>query len=791
MKSKLIQLCFSISALSLFSNIAIAQPNLIGVVYEQVNLPALAFADFNSDGLLDALTPQGCSISFFEETPGEFLTWDSSYMITEPLVVDIDNDGDLDFYTQISEQSYFFCNDGTGQFEIKTPILDSIKAVGFEDLNSDGLQDLLAFKLDTGQGIPHPELRAYHNSGQESTWSSIELWDFEGSSGLPGEVLYKDLDNDGDKEIVAGLGYLVMGLYRLETGLYSGTVIYDVESFAQHLGFDAYHLNGDGFPDLTINGMGQFILVSDSALNYNFAFDHPFDDFKIIAGFDFNVDGCEDLLVRDGNFYWKTCSGIGEYLDEALPTSGGRPMLVDYDNDGIDELLLENTVAQKLKICETNESEPIITTFFDNYLANVQTLSTSDLNSDSLDDLIMLSIDNKRLLCCINAGQNNYEAPQILVENAESLHLADLNQDGRSEIVFIRDNQLNALYLNESLGQDSISLLINSLQTNSFLIKDFNKDSFPDLVFKSENTVEIWINNSVGQFNLELDVKLTEETLRAVHLADWNSDSQLDVIASIRTDSSLVINAYYVLNDSLDIQTGTKISEVPGPITPAVFSITDWSGDGVLDLVYKQHEVLILARTGENLMAFPEDTLSLPPGGVSHPAGTSSFDQDVSHDGYPDIVTKGALFIWDPQLDAFGPMQLIPQWDLVLSNLVADFNGNGLNEIITADTENRVSVWEYEPFETPTKLVLQDSSDKQISCTLYPNPTAREVHISVTQDIQSLKVFNRTGELFYQQVFNDPVSDFSILVADWPEGYYFVNLGIEQQDLNQRFLLVH
>jgi hypothetical protein len=229
-------------------------------------------ADFNRDGRLDLLVGQ------FGYDDGETRwmenlgNWQFRSHILQSLSgvvhtipMDIDNDGDLDFVSLVSqewEEIYVFENDGRGNFKShlvwgSTNEDYGSSGIRLVDLNHDGLVDILYTNGDAFDYLP-PRPRPWHsvqwleNKGNFK-FEHHPIGLFSGASA----AVAANLDGDGDLDVAA------VSCYNLWEKPESQSIIwYENDgkmNFTQHdishspthlINLEAADMNGDGKPDL-------------------------------------------------------------------------------------------------------------------------------------------------------------------------------------------------------------------------------------------------------------------------------------------------------------------------------------------------------------------------------------------------------------------------------------------------------------------------------------------------------------------------------------------------------------
>ena len=180
--------------------------------------------DVNNDGWLDMCTGMGiggeiCNINnghpmvcyiWTSDGSGNWTSYSKGFPKyrygTNIDIADIDNDGDLDFGLLTPDEFYILENTGMNDWKILNETFpDRIKSFSFEDIDLDGYQDLVYYKTDSFNKT-HKRNELWIGYG-DGNWN----WDLQKQttiiSGYPGEMYLKDIDLDGDKDLINTFSY--------------------------------------------------------------------------------------------------------------------------------------------------------------------------------------------------------------------------------------------------------------------------------------------------------------------------------------------------------------------------------------------------------------------------------------------------------------------------------------------------------------------------------------------------------------------------------------------------------
>ena len=187
---------------------------------------------------------------------------------------------------------------------------------------------------------------------------------------------------------------------------------------------------------------------------------------------DWNGDGLDDIIVGDRNgfvtFFKRTGSGVNELTSEghleangtAIDVGGNSaPVVVDWNNDGLLDLLIANESASqgiRLYLNSGTATNPVITTW--SYIQS----SGSDIN---------------RYRCC----------PQVY----------DMNSDGKKDLIMGENNAQIYYYENTGTDDNPVFSGFEAIQSNGspldlysgtrLCVDDWDNDGIPDLFVSDFN----------------------------------------------------------------------------------------------------------------------------------------------------------------------------------------------------------------------------------------------------------------------------------------------------------------
>ncbi len=309
--------------------------------------------------------------------------------------------------------------------EVATSIVNAAPGVPF-DYNGDGRADLLNVSTSghwmvvpgTPGGLASPVFTGI------AAWSPI---DFRGA----------DVNGDGLGDIVysttpdgSGLEIEVRVLYARTGGSFATTpaTLYNQGQYAGYgdaLGGEflgqpgrRIDLDGDGREDLLMNEVYSVARISASEATSDGFEGSP--DFLTPA--DVNGDGCTDLVYKHYAGRWRIrysgCGGIYWVAPEVEGPSGpgGFPVVLDWNGDGRQDLLLRDASVWQLLPSGGDRLLPIVNTGLAHGGANGA--AVADVDGDGLDDLFAATSVQARLR--LHAGPH----PDLLASISDGFDVA-------------------------------------------------------------------------------------------------------------------------------------------------------------------------------------------------------------------------------------------------------------------------------------------------------------------------------------------------------------------------------
>ena len=345
----------------------------------------------------------------------------------------------------------------------------------------------------------------------------------------------------------------------------------------------------------------------------------------------------------------------------------------------------------------------------------MSTLITGDINNDGTPEIITLgttgmTTNNPRVSSGINVFDgltgnllSSFSSPFAYWETPGSLLIADVNNDGFSEIILassVAGNSLNNqryIYCYSFNGnfqwKSNVQYGANTPGNNkgggSLGIADFNYDGIP----------EVYIFNEI--FNAQTGVKLVDGGNNGIGRMETTLNSLQNGVYSLTVAGDLTTNfglelvagktVYNVIISNLNGTTGNSMFPINNNLNRDGFtSIADINLDGNLDVIVScsgnlSNSLLYVWNPLTNSII---SSVNLPTGNNLDLSGVA-FIGDMDGDGAPEIGVCRPLKLFTYK---FQNNNLVLKWSLTTSDIsgatkisMFDFNQDGLQEIVYRD----------------------------------------------------------------------------------------------------------
>ena len=370
-----------------------------------------------------------------------------SHMYAQPLIGDIDNDGQNEVVTvgyydspSLSSSVVIYGQNLQHKYTISTQSMFVYGGypIAVADVDRDGLAEIFVQNAD---GF----LRCYHHNGTLVWTSSATVSGPDSKS--PGLIL-ADINGDGIPEIwslnkifnaVSGVELIALPEIVGKANLYMSSDKFGVMPvFAD---FD-----NDGVMELAGgNKVYKLSITNSTGTSGNSA-----SLWKSISGYDdgltsvadIDLDGFLDLVVvRSHQMYaWKPYSGSGSNPQLISShshgsNSAGRALLTDVNNDGYPEILFTfgtNLAAYRYVAASQSLQQLWLKSTSD--LSGATTLTAFDFNQDGSVEIVYRDQSDMRIIDG-NTGNNISVFPCLAPTAVEYPAIADLDRDGQADII--------------------------------------------------------------------------------------------------------------------------------------------------------------------------------------------------------------------------------------------------------------------------------------------------------------------------------------------------------------------
>lgn len=271
----------------------------------------------------------------------------------------------------------------------------------------------------------------------------------------------------------------------------------------------------------------------------------------------------------------------------------------------------------------------------------------------------------------------------LLGTSPTSIEPADLNSDGRLDLVVTLSSRQNALLYSDGNGGFTRTDLPNDALSFDAATADFNGDGKSDLAIANYelNSVTVYFGNGAGGFGNEVSLS-TGTNPRAIQVGDFNRDGKPDLAVANRGDFTVGI---LLADGAGSFIQGNTISV--GTL-PQSLALIDLNRDGIADLAVANFLGTVTLLQGDGNGGFS----SLPSVTVSDNT-TSLAAGDFNSDGLVDLAATlyqtGRIAVFSGNGNGgFGPAAVFNTGSAPAHLIISEFNGDGRLDIATANANS-------------------------------------------------------------------------------------------------------
>jgi FG-GAP-like repeat len=428
-------------------------------------------------------------------------------------------------------------------------------------------------------------------------------------------------------------------------------------------------------PVTDLFAFGRTAIAYDARTGVATSLTYAAGDFRKVA----SITGSGPLSVGDFN---------GDHEADMLFSGLNVRAIGDVDGDGRDELVLLNGssltfMRQEGASFVTAGTLPISTPL-------PEEIVVADFDGDGRKDVGIRSNGIPLLDVYRSRGgfafdplvSSHYERGTFRVADVDGDRKPDLIADGGRFAVFLRGRGDGSFEAEQPLGRIFTGQV--SGKPGVLAVADFDRDGLLDLASLAPNGVLFSRGNGDGSFGARRYLPVDD----VLELADFNGDGRLDVLGSDGT--STYVSLRRIDGTYARVAAADPKDPIPSTNRRELVAAADINGDRKLDLVFANPgaDGSITRWLGNGDGTFRRLPLTIALG--TDPRSITLVD--VNADGFLDVVIgngTGTSFAFtyalgDPDGGYGNPHSLLPKADNGDPGFVADVNGDGFPDLVTA-----------------------------------------------------------------------------------------------------------
>lgn len=397
---------------------------------------------------------------------------------------------------------------------------------------------------------------------------------------------------------------------------------------------------------------------------------------KVVSG-DFDQDGDQDLVsiaFWNANVTWYKNDGKGNFQKNKISRNlsfGDDIDVGDLNGDGYPDII--STTANLIKYFENSSQQHFTPKNIDSG-NNPRVARIADLDQDGKTDVIAALEGSNNIVCYQNQGGGNFNKRILAgnLSNIRDLEIVDLNRDQNLDVIYgsYSNNTIGWL---KNVGPANFSKNVidsNAKGVSSIGVKDIDGDQDRDLVAAvSDKNNFTWYENDGNQNFSTHILDPNVDNPYDVKLVDLNKDGLPDILGGVYDDDE--VNVY--INDQEQNFGKYNIAKNLNGVNSV--SAANLDGDNVKDVFASSYN--------DFKISWYRNTTKIS----SFICGNSKIPQSGFEFAYNDSVktmlgdSTKVQDIFSQSISAFGHAN-------------ADFNGNGVNDLVLLLNKNTIKLWD-------------------------------------------------------------------------------------------------
>ena len=353
------------------------------------------------------------------------------------------------------------------------------------------------------------------------------------------EVYVSDVNGDSLGDIIACTTNEIL-LYLNKGNLAFNEVILDQFSLVNFSAARTADINGDSYVDIVASTEGTGEILWYENLGDSSFSSAKLIDFSMLSRYlesgDLNNDGYIDVIANH-----KSSSGDNVVL---------------YENDG-----------------NGNFNDPKFLTTLEDGLGRIDNITPFDIDQDGDLDVFATDLFRDRLWYIKNLGEGIFDTAVVIGEDlngAQSLNIADYDNDGFYDIVVAARNIFPSIYFISILDQGRFSrprrlnYTVDIRQVNTVFTADMDNDGDLDICYSDDTGGKVGYFENQGEF-LTFEPIIVYESAknpRSVFAYDLDGDDDLELVYALWEGKEIgfFVNdkttSIVALNDDIDLSVG-------------------------------------------------------------------------------------------------------------------------------------------------------------------------------------------------------------------------------------------